>query len=162
MRTYLIVIVAAAIAMVSCSKSEQCPYSPPTSVASAAEVANLKLWLDTNSLPYQEHPSGIFYQVISPGSGATANVCSNVTVKYLGRLTTGAPFDSSYKKYPNGITFALGQLIAGWQHGIPLVKVGGSIILYIPPSLGYGSSGNGPLVPPNSNLVFNIDLVDVQ
>ena len=122
-------------------------------------IANLKAWLDGNSLTYTQHASGIFYQIVAPGTGANPVVCSNVTVKYIGRLTTSStPVD----KNTTGVPFKLGQLITGWQIGIPLVQKGGSIILYIPPSLGYGSAGAGASIPPNSNLVFSIDLMDVQ
>jgi FKBP-type peptidyl-prolyl cis-trans isomerase FkpA len=162
MRKILFFMLVLATVLTACNKTEKCPYTPSTAVAGSAEIATLRSWLDANSLPYTEHSSGIFYKVINPGAGATPGVCSNVTVKYIGRLSTGAAFDSSYARYPDGITFALGELIPGWQLGIPLVKKGGSIILYIPPSLGYGSAGSPPQVPPNSNLVFNIELVDVQ
>lgn len=143
----------------ACNKSQKCQYTTTTAVAPAAEVTNLKAWLDANSLPYTQHPSGFFYKVNSPGAGSTASVCSDVTVKYSGRVnTSSAPFDQNTA----GISFPLGQLIPGWQIGIPLIQKGGSIILYIPPTLGYGSTGSGAAIPPNSNLVFNIELLNVQ
>ncbi|MEO5894017.1 MAG: FKBP-type peptidyl-prolyl cis-trans isomerase [Ferruginibacter sp.] len=162
MRNKLFFMLALPLIFAACKKSNECPYTMTTTVAPAAEVANLKMYLDTNALPYTQHPSGIFYQVITPGSGAVPGVCSNLTVKYKGQLTNGAGFDSSYQRFPDGIAFTLGELIPGWQIGIPLIQKGGSIILYIPPTLGYGSRGNGPLVPGNSNLVFKIDLLNVQ
>lgn len=162
MRKRLFSIMAfAVILLAACKKSDKCGYTTTTAVASSAEISNLKSWLDANSLPYTQHSSGVFYKVNAQGSGATPGVCSGVTVKYVGRLQNGTGFDSSYKNYPSGITFTLGELIPGWQIGIPLVQKGGSIILYVPPSLGYGSRANGA-IPANSVLVFNIDLVDVQ
>ena len=159
----LFFIIAVPFVMLSCNKktSSDCGYTKPSSVASAAEVANLKAYLDANSLPYTPHPGGFFYNIVSPGSGATPGVCSGVTVKYLGQLTNGTGFDSSYKRDPAGTSFTLGGLIEGWKYGIPLIKNGGSIKLYIPPSLGYGSSANGA-IPANSNLIFTIELVNVQ
>ena len=155
-------MLALTLLLSACNKSstaEKCTYTAPTAVASAAEIANLKAWLDANSLTYTQHSSGIFYKIVAPGSGTTPVVCSTVTVKYIGRLTTSSdPFDQN----TTGVAFALGQLITGWQIGIPLVQKGGSIILYIPPSLGYGAAGAGSSIPPNSNLVFSIDLMDVQ
>ena len=155
-------MLALTLLLSACNKSstpEKCTYTAPTAVASAAEIANLKAWLDANSLTYTQHSSGIFYQILNPGSGITPVVCSNVTVKYIGRLTTSStPFDQN----TSGVAFALGQLITGWQIGIPLVQKGGTVILYIPPSLGYGASGAGSSIPPNSNLVFSIELMDVQ
>jgi FKBP-type peptidyl-prolyl cis-trans isomerase FkpA len=155
-------MLALTLLLSACNKSstpEKCTYIAPTAVASAAEIANLKAWLDANSLTYTQHSSGIFYQILNPGSGITPVVCSNVTVKYIGRLTTSStPFDQN----TTGVAFLLGQLITGWQIGIPLVQKGGTVILYIPPSLGYGASGAGSSIPPNSNLVFSIELMDVQ
>ncbi len=159
MHKKLFFIIALPMVLFACKKKDTgCGYTTPTTVASAAEVANLKAYLDSNSLTYTAHPNGFFYNITSLGSGATPVVCSNVTVQYSGRLTTSTtPFDAS-----NGVTFTLGQLITGWQLGIPLIKKGGSITLYIPPSLGYGSGGAGATIPPNSNLVFTISLLGVQ
>lgn len=160
----LLFIIALPIILFACNKSSSntntptCPYVTPTTVASAAEIATLKAYLDSSSLTYTQHPSGFFYKIVKQGAGDTANVCSGVLVKYSGHLTTStAPFDSN----STGVAFTLGQLIIGWQYGIPLIQKGGSIILYIPPSLGYGASAAGS-IPPNSNLIFTIDLVDVQ
>lgn len=148
--------------LTACTKSSSngCNYTTPTAVAAAAEIANLKAYLDANSLTYTQHPSGIFYNITAPGTGtATASVCSNITVKYSGRLTTTTtPFDHN----DTGAYFTLGQLITGWQYGIPLIKTGGAITLYIPPSLGYGSTGYGQAIPPNSNLIFTMELLNVQ
>ncbi len=155
-------LLAITIMLSACNKSatvDKCTYVAPTAVAPAAEVAALKAWLDANSLEYTQHPSGLFYKIVSPGNGTVPDVCSNVGVKYIGRLTTSS---TSFDENTTGTAFILGQLIAGWQIGIPLIHSGGSIILYIPPSLGYGSSGAGSAVPPNSNLVFSIELLGIR
>jgi FKBP-type peptidyl-prolyl cis-trans isomerase len=160
MRIKFFLILALPFLFAACSKSNNssCTYTTTTAKAPATEVTALKAWLDANSLPYTEDPSGICYKIITAGSGTVPNVCSDVTVKYVGRTTTSStPFDQN----TTGITFTLGGLIPGWQIGIPLIKKGGSIILYIPPSLGYGNMANGA-IPANSNLVFAIDLVNVQ
>ena len=169
MRNTFFLMLAITLVFTACSKTEHntCPYVPNTQVAPAAEIANLKAWLDASSIPYTQHSSGIFYQIIAPGAGATPTVCSNVTVKYKGTLLNGAGFDSSYVRDPGGTSFTLGEVIAGWQIGIPLVQQGGSMILYIPPSLGYGAQikrdQNGNIViPANSNLIFKTELVGVQ
>ncbi|MEP7108833.1 MAG: FKBP-type peptidyl-prolyl cis-trans isomerase [Ferruginibacter sp.] len=159
MRKKFFIMLALPLVLAACKKTSKCPYTTPTVVANAAEVANLKATLDANAVVYTQHPSGIFYQVITQGSGAAPAVCNDVTVKYSGRIISSAtPFDSN----ATGVTFALGELITGWQIGIPLVQKGGKIILYIPPSLGYGSAGSGAAIPPNSNLVFDIELLNVQ
>lgn len=145
----------------ACNKSSRpgpCGYSPVIATAPASEVASLKSYLDANGIVYTQHSSGIFYQVDAPGAGATPTVCSAVTVKYRGRVITSS---TAFDENTSGITFTLGQLIAGWQIGIPLIQKGGSIKLYIPPSLGYGNSPQSG-IPANSNLAFNIELVNVQ
>ena len=159
MRTNLIIILLLASVLTACDKKQECPYTATTAVAPPAEVASLKATLDANAVTYTQHPSGIFYQIGTPGAGTVPGVCNDVTVKYSGRLISSTtPFDQS----TNGVTFALGALITGWQIGIPLIKPGGTITLYIPPSLGYGSAGSGQTIPPNSNLVFTIELINVQ
>jgi FKBP-type peptidyl-prolyl cis-trans isomerase len=162
-KIFLILFVLPLILLTACNKSSSsytCNYTAPTTVASATEIASLKAYLDSNSITYTVHPSGIFYNITAPGTGTiTPGVCSYVTVKYMGRLiTTTTPFDQN----TDGTTFQLGQLIKGWQYGIPLIKPGGSITLYIPPSLGYGATGAGQAIPPNSYLVFTINLLGIQ
>ena len=92
------------------------------------------------------------------GSGETALASDTVTIHYTGALaTTGVIFDSSV---PRGepSTFPLDDLIAGWQEGIPGMKVGGKRRLFIPSEQGYGASGSGSAIPPNTDLVFDIEL----
>jgi len=105
-----------------------------------------------------QHPSGFFYSIETPGAGVTAGLCNAVSVKYVGKLTNGTIFDQTTG---SPATFTLGELIVGWQKGLPLIKPGGKIHLYIPPSLGYGANANGP-IPANSNLIFDMELVAVQ
>lgn len=149
----------------SCKKSTDntCIFQESTVVAPVAEVNTLQGWISTNHSGAVKHPSGVFYEISNAGSGTTAAVCSNITVKYSGYFLNGTKFDENL----TGFSEALGRLIVGWQKGLPLIKPGGSIALYIPPTLGYGSrdikdnSGN-VLIPANSNLIFNIQLIAVQ
>jgi FKBP-type peptidyl-prolyl cis-trans isomerase FkpA len=95
------------------------------------------------------------------GTGATAAVGDTVNVHYVGTLTNGTKFDSSYDR---GQTFAFrigaGQVIAGWDQGVPGMKVGGKRRLTIPPSLAYGNQAVGS-IPANSTLVFEVELVSI-
>jgi FKBP-type peptidyl-prolyl cis-trans isomerase FkpA len=148
----------------SCSKKADTDYTcsisgydPCAIKAPAAEVQAVKDYLAANSITATEHCSGLSYIIDAAGSGKTADPCSTVTVTYEGKLTNGTTFD----KNTTGVSFLLGQLIKGWIAGIPLIKPGGSIRLYIPPSLGYGSSGYGS-IPGNSILVFRVDLIAVN
>ena len=149
------------VLIISCSKKDQqCNYKDSTIVAPQNEITGVQNYLNTNGISAVQHSSGLFYKINSNGTGQeVVNLCSNLTVKYKGRLTNGTVFDSTATG--NTAIFQLGQVIPGWQKGIPLVSSGGSITLYIPPSLGYGTSGSGP-IPPNAILIFDIDLVNVN
>jgi FKBP-type peptidyl-prolyl cis-trans isomerase FkpA len=95
------------------------------------------------------------------GTGATAVVGNTVSVNYVGTLTNGSKFDSSYDRgQPYTFRVGAGQVIAGWDQGVPGMKVGGKRRLTIPPSLGYGGQANGP-IPANSTLIFEIELLAI-
>ena len=96
------------------------------------------------------------------GSGVEAKDGDTVKVHYLGTLIDGKKFDSSYDRgEPIEFTIGSGQLIKGWELGIPSMKVGGKRKLMIPPSLGYGPSGRGDIIPLNATLLFEVELVEV-
>ena len=105
-----------------------------------------------------KHRRGFYYQIMTPGTGATPTVSSTVTVFYKGSLTNGLVFDSTST---NPATFGLWQVIEGWQYGIPLIKSGGRIMLYLPPYLAYGDRPVGT-IPPNSILIFDVTLQGVR
>lgn len=112
-----------------------------------------------NSIVAVKHESGIYYQIITPGTGNfTFTGSSNVTVKYEGRLLNGSVFDKS----TTGATFVLNKLITGWQIGIPLIQKGGKIRLIIPSTLAYRDQSPSASIPANSVLDFTIDLINVQ
>ena len=95
------------------------------------------------------------------GTGATAAVGDTVTVNYIGTLTNGTKFDSSYDAgKPFVFQIGAGRVIAGWDQGVPGMKIGGKRRLTIPPSLAYGSTARGP-IPANSTLLFDVDLVSI-
>ncbi|MFM2325838.1 MAG: hypothetical protein RIR31_40 [Bacteroidota bacterium] len=157
----LFVFCSLVLLFVSCNKPSvdtACQYTTSTFVAPTSEITSLQNYITASHPAAIQHSSGLFYEIINPGSGtAVPEVCSAVTVKYTGTLTNGTMFDQN----TTGVSFTLGQLILGWQKGIPLIKKGGSINLYLPPSLGYGSATVGS-IPANSILVFTIQLLDVQ
>ncbi|WP_257450820.1 FKBP-type peptidyl-prolyl cis-trans isomerase [Archangium lipolyticum] len=97
------------------------------------------------------------------GTGAEATPGKTVTVHYVGTLTNGSKFDSSRDRN-EGFTFRLGagQVIQGWDQGVAGMKVGGLRKLTIPPELGYGARGFPPVIPPNSTLVFEVELLQVR
>lgn len=156
-----LLLVSLTLLIASCKKSVEpvgCTYTESTVVAPAAEIAYLQNWVNTNRPAAIQHSSGIFYEIVAPGTGTvTPAVCKTITVKYTGYLLNGVQFDQNLI----GAQFVLGGLILGWQKGVPLIKKGGTIYIYVPPTLGYGASGNGT-IPGNAYLKFSIELVDVQ
>jgi FKBP-type peptidyl-prolyl cis-trans isomerase FkpA len=100
------------------------------------------------------------------GTGADALVGKRITVNYTGWLYNSAAADFKGAKFDSGtavsFTLASGSLIEGWVQGIPGMKVGGKRTLLIPSSLGYGASGSAPSIPPNSGLVFDVELTAVN
>ncbi|HEY6308435.1 MAG TPA: FKBP-type peptidyl-prolyl cis-trans isomerase [Candidatus Angelobacter sp.] len=95
------------------------------------------------------------------GTGATAMSGKKVKVHYTGWLTTGKKFDSSVGKAPFEFKLGGGEVIKGWDEGVVGMKVGGKRQLRIPPDLAYGARGYPGLIPPNSTLVFDVELVSV-
>ena len=156
----LIILVSFCIVQISCKKSSDndCNFSVSNVVVPASEMTSLQSYVSANYPAAILHPGGFYYEIMAAGTGTvTPAICSNVRVTYAGYLTNGTKFDEELV----GITFKLGQLIVGWQRGLPLIKKGGSINLYLPPSLGYGSVAVGS-IPANSILRFSIQLLDVQ
>ncbi|MEB3767363.1 FKBP-type peptidyl-prolyl cis-trans isomerase [Acinetobacter sp. MD2] len=105
-------------------------------------------------------PSGLQYQILKQGTGKKPTLNSTITVDYEGKLIDGTVFDSSFKRH-EPIEFPLKNVITGWQEGIPLIKEGGSIMLYIPAKLAYGAEDNVS-IPPNSVLIFKVNLLRVK
>jgi FKBP-type peptidyl-prolyl cis-trans isomerase len=97
----------------------------------------------------------------APGSGPAVKMGDTVVVHYTGTLLDGTKFDSSKDRGQPFTTRIPGQVIQGWNRGIPGMKVGGKRKLTIPPSLGYGPQGQGK-IPPNSTLVFDIELLEIK
>ncbi len=108
----------------------------------------------------QTTASGLQYKVLREGTGADCPPLSEVEVHYRGKLIDGTVFDSSYERGET-ISFLLGQVIAGWQEGIPLMKVGGHYEFYIPSDLGYGQQGIPGVIPKNATLIFEVELIRV-
>ena len=106
--------------------------------------------------------TGLKYKDIVVGTGTEAVKGKTVWVHYTGTLEDGKKFDSSFdRNAPLGFTLGVGQVIKGWDEGITGMKVGGKRKLIIPPNLAYGEVGFPNLIPPNSTLYFDVELVNV-
>jgi len=128
----------------------------PEEEQNAKDAAIINQYLADNSITAQTDPSGLRYVVQSLGTGAMPTLSSCVRVAYTGKLLSGSVFDQStnYKE-------ALKYLIKGWQVGLPLFPKGSKVTLYIPSRMGYGTQSIGSKVPANSNLMFDIEILDV-
>ncbi len=113
-----------------------------------------------NSITPTKDVTGLYYQIITQGTGATATGTSLVEVTYQGTLLNGTVFDATAAG--KTATFTLNQLILGWQIAIPKIKAGGRIKMLIPSAYAYGCVGAGSSIPSNSPLYFDMTLISVK
>jgi FKBP-type peptidyl-prolyl cis-trans isomerase len=104
--------------------------------------------------------SGLQYEVIEAGDGATPGAEDTVEVHYRGTLVDGTEFDSSYSRGQT-VTFGVGQVIAGWTEALQLMPAGSKWKLFIPSDLAYGEGGSGQTIGPNQALIFEVELVSI-
>lgn len=105
--------------------------------------------------------SGLQYEVVQAAEGPKPTAASTVTVHYTGTLTDSTEFDSSVKR-GTPATFPLQGVIPGWTEGLQLMNVGSKFRFVIPPALGYGPRGAGNVIPPNSVLIFDVELISIE
>lgn len=136
----------------------------------------LEDYLKKNNINAQKTPEGLYYTVEKKGTGPSVQPGQTVSVNYTGRLLNGTVFDTSVEDVAKAnnlynpqrpyqpIEFPIGQgrVIKGWDMGIPLFNVGGKGKLYIPANLAYGERGAGGMIPPNSPLIFDVEVVGVK
>lgn len=133
-------------------------------------IALTALWLNSCKTPNETKkmddiittPSGLSIKFLTRGNGIKAEAGDMISVHYTGKLTNDSVFDSSVKRgQPIRITLGKGQVIKGWDEGLAYLRKGDKATLTIPPDLAYGDRDLG-VIPPNSTLVFDVELVDVQ
>ena len=133
-----------------------------SAAAGQANLAEGQKFLTENKLKegVKTTDSGLQYKVVTMGDGAKPAATDTVKVHYRGTLLDGTEFDSSYARN-EPISFALNRVIAGWTEGVQLMPIGSKFMFYIAPDLAYGEGGGGP-IPPNSTLVFEVELLDIE
>jgi FKBP-type peptidyl-prolyl cis-trans isomerase len=154
---WIAVLTVSACAPESPAPAEPAP-TPPEASASPGFAPSLGVDLAAST----ERPNGLIIRDLQVGTGAEAVSGSRVAVLYTGWLTDGTRFDGNMPSGPTlPFTIDAGEVIPGWDEGVAGMRVGGRRQLIIPPDLGYGSYGSGP-IPPNATLVFEVELVGVQ
>lgn len=149
---------ALALAATACLPNDTTDVDVPDPIALEAQTWGSSLGITLGA--FTRLGSGVYYQDTQAGTGATLTGLPTVRVFYSGFLANGSRFDGNVGAASPAV-FPLGNLIQGWQVGMQGMRVGGKRRLLIPASLGYGSSGSGP-IPPNANLVFDIELTAIS
>ena len=126
------------------------------------EAKEIQQYMQTKGWPLQYSPTGLFYVIDEPGTGATPEKGQQISVHYTGMLLNDEVFDSSVKRgEPFSFKYGEGQVIRGWDEGMGLFKEGGKGKLIVPSFMGYGPQAVGP-IPPNSTLCFEVELLKVE
>jgi peptidylprolyl isomerase len=174
----LLPLFACAVLLAACggsSKKDETAATPtktakPTATATAAPVGKVKVTGALGTKPKivvtpinATPPAKLEVKDLARGHGKRAKPGDMVTVQYDGVLyQNGTEFDASWNRnQPFSFPLGAGQVIPGWDKGVAGMKVGGRRVLTIPPDLGYGPQGSGP-IPPNSTLVFVVDLLKIK
>ena len=144
------------ISFAGCLKGKnefKCNYNDCALKAPESEIQAVQDYLTAHSITATPHCSGLFYVIDDPGTGKPVTACGAVMATYVGKLADGTVFDDgTFEEF-----LPLSSLVRGWANAIPLIKEGGKIRLYIPPSLGYGNQDHGS-IPANSILIFDVTL----
>jgi peptidylprolyl isomerase len=154
-------ITATTFLLVSCRAAKKENNNPTTAAAAPATTQ-----VGTKTMNRVQMPSGVSYEVLQEGTGATPSAGNKVTVHYTGWLDNngqlGQQFDSSHKRsQPFTFQLGIGMVIKGWDEGVKTMKVGEKRRLFIPSNLGYGSRGAGSVIPANANLIFDVELLSI-
>ena len=153
-----LLILAAMVCLLGCSKQAETPAGDKTSTNAPAASAPRA----DQSGEWKKTASGLEYQVMKQGTGtASPKATDTVKVHYHGTLLDGTVFDSSVER-GEPISFPLNGVIPGWTEGLQLMKVGDKFKFKIPPALAYGDASPSPKIPANSTLVFEVELLGIQ
>jgi FKBP-type peptidyl-prolyl cis-trans isomerase FkpA len=152
---YLLLAILMIVTVLSACKRDT---GPSADEQLAADEVRIKAFIEANDIPAIRHQSGLYYQIIEPGTGNLVyNANTAITAEYTLRLLNG----NTIPQPAGPINFSLGGVIIGWQIGIPLIQKGGKIRLFVPSGYAYGSQSRDG-IPANSVLDFDVELVDAK
>jgi peptidylprolyl isomerase len=163
-RSFPLVLVVLALSVAGCggapAGTTRAAAAPAPTAAAVASVYAPELRVDLGAMT--KTSSGLLYRDLTPGDGDLVKAGNTVTLHYSGFLPNGNSFDKNQEP-DQPLEFKLGQrrTISGWEEGLVGMRVGSRRQLVVPPSLGYGSAGNGK-VPPDATLIFVVDLLRVS
>jgi peptidylprolyl isomerase/FKBP-type peptidyl-prolyl cis-trans isomerase FklB len=149
------IALAAALCLTACAKA------PPAPDAGAAAAGKAFLTKNAHVAGVTTTPSGLQYRILhsGPATGLHPKPADEVKVDYEGKLLDGRVFDSSYERGAPAV-MTVRDLVPGWREALQLMRPGDEWLIYLPPNLGYGDKGAGP-IPPGSVLVFKLELIGV-
>ncbi len=155
------VLAAAALVLAAPALAAAAPKAPAPAAAAVAPVTDPAAFLAQNAKApgVTSLPSGLQFKVVKAGDpkGPSPKPGDAIKVHYEGKLLDGTVFDSSFQRGKPAL-MPLGGLVPGWMEALPMMHPGDEWVLYLPPDLGYGPEGQGP-IPPNSVLIFRIQLL---
>jgi FKBP-type peptidyl-prolyl cis-trans isomerase len=122
---------------------------------------SIEVFLSSKRIKAEKMIDGIFYTIHTEGVGVEPHQGDYVKIRYVGRLLSGKIFDKSAENEPYIFQLGSGQVIAGWNKAIPKLKIGTKTTLYIPSDLAYGTTGIGTIIPPNTPLIYDLEVVEV-
>lgn len=150
MKSYVLLLLPLLFLALGCGEDDPCE---------DINLPTIEEYIEANNLPVEPALEGLFYTILDEGGPERPSPTATVTVNYTGTLTNDVMFDGTPADGRSPIRFALNNLIRGWQIGIPLIGRGGRILLYTPSEIAYGSARAGSICP-NSDLIFEIELVN--
>ncbi|WP_184543971.1 FKBP-type peptidyl-prolyl cis-trans isomerase [Mucilaginibacter sp. FT3.2] len=153
MKKILLLLLLPVAILSSCVKSNNNVVPYDAAKQAATDDATIKTYLAAHTeIHAVKDTSGVYYQIITQGTGSNPLLTSTITAAYTGKLTNGTLFDSS-----NSLVYPLGNLIPAWQIVLPYLKVGGQMLIITPSRYAYGNVQAGT-IPPNSVLIFSVSL----
>lgn len=156
----LAVLVAAACG--DAEPEDTAPATPDPALTSSEVASTYAPVLGVDLDRMTRHDSGLYTEDLELGSGEIAESGDSIVVHYTGWLPDGFRFDSSVGADPFPVVIGTGEVIRGWDEGVPGMRVGGKRRLVIPPAMAYGARGAGDVIPPGATLVFDVELLEIR